>query len=153
MIDLEGIDWFVQKALIERDLPLMKVKYHEAKIKSIAFSVSLPGQSYIFVFLIVYFAEFRHGVQINQPYLYCRNDDIIRHIDNHINSKGQICYFFPGDLSYKSGLSCLYAIQAAIKWADCYNYWFKNQMGGWPCKEMPHGSYAPAYFNIQRPML
>jgi len=152
-VELESLDWFVQKVLIEKDLPLLKIKYIEGGIKTIEFSITLPGQTYIFEFSIWYSIKFDHGVQVHQPFLFCKNKDVVRHADAHINSKGQICYFYPADLSHKSGISCSYAIKAAIKWADCYDFWIKNPMGGWPCKEMPHGSYAPAYFNIHRPML
>ena len=147
-------DWFVQKALINAHLPSLDVKFYEIDdLKGIEFSVCLPNQKYKFNFFIIYKPAFNYGVQLYQPELYSINTDIVRHIDNHINSQGQICYFFPGDLTYKSGISCLYAIHAAIKWADCYDYWSKNIIGGWPSTEMPHGSYAPFFFNIKRPML
>lgn len=147
-------DWFVQRMLISLHLPSLKMDFYEVdSLKGIEFSLSLPNQKSKFNFFVLYKPAFKYGVQLNQPELYCTNNDIVRDIDNHISSKGQICYFFPGDLTYKSGISCMYTIQAAIKWADCYDYWSKNKMGGWPCSEMPHGSYAPSYFNIKRPMI
>lgn len=151
---LEEIDWFVNYSLIKAHFPDLKVVYGEkAGIKIISFSIFLPASTYAYKFLIYYKPQFVKGVQQIQPLLFCGNPDIIRDTDNHINLSGQICYFFPGDLTFKSGISCLYAMQAAIKWSDCYNYWLKNKIGGWPAAEMPHGSYAPAYFNINRPLL
>jgi|GEM_PF-4030410 hypothetical protein len=148
------IDWFTQVVLIKKFMPNFNVALGNIKgFKTIEFSVSLPYQQFKFDFMIAYKPKFKYGVQLHQPLLFCKNNDIIRHIDAHINIDGQICYFYPGDLSYKSGISCLYAIQAAIKWADCYNYWIHNKLGGWPCSEMPHGSYAPASFEIHRPLL
>jgi hypothetical protein len=147
-------DWFVQKMLILKHLPSLEIEYHETtEIKWMKFFICLPGQKKRYEFFIKYLPQFKYGIQVFQPELFCCNTDIVRTMDNHISSSGQICYFFPGDLTYKSGISCLYTIQSGIKWADCYDYWTKNQLGGWPSKEMPHGSYAPAYFNIHRPML
>lgn len=151
---MNGIDWFVQKALIKSALPELVIQIYEGGItKVIEFSIKLPNRSSLYDFKIVYYPFFKDGVQLYQPELFCKNRDIIRDIDNHINSEGQVCYFYPGDLSPKSGISCSYAILAAIKWADCYDYWFKNQIGKWACAEMPHGSYVPDIFGIHRPMI
>jgi hypothetical protein len=151
---LVAIDWFVQVALINRFLPNLKVKYLiQSKFHVLKFDVQPKAGGRIFRMEVKYFFADAHGVQLYQPFLYCNNIDIVKHIDNHIFASGGICYFYPADLSHRQGISCLFAIQCAIKWCDCYSYWEENKAGGWPCNEMSHGSYHPAFFNVHRPLL
>lgn len=150
----QNTDWFVQLELINLYLPKMKIEiYEEGQLKRIDFNVRLSGEKFIFKMRLFYRPVFNKNVQMIQPILFCLNEDIERDIDNHISKSGSICYFFPGDMSHVSGISCLYCIQCAIKWCDCYSFWLKNKSAGWPGKEMPHGSYFASRFDILRPSL
>jgi hypothetical protein len=150
------IDWYVQEVLINLYLSKIPFIIEDDKgknFKILSFDVQPKKNGLIFKMKIYYQPIFKNGVQQMQPLLFCLNDDIRGDIDNHISKTGNICYFYPGDLSHKSAISCLYCMQCAIKWCDCYSFWLDNQEGGWPCKEMPHGSYHPNLFNISRPFI